>query len=254
MKRLLIFFVCVIFSLSGCATTKLPTDVTTPTPKTTTEITDNPTNEPTPIGKLSEKEKGLKLMPYIPSTKFEKRPGLYVEKGVLMHEGKPYVKLGVNFFGAFCNSFMTANKEFDDIFSLMNEYGIEYCRINFGLFWPNNYKKMDKNYYAYYDTLDEVVLSAEKHNIGLICSLFWHQTGVADYCGEPLSAWGKEDSKTRQFMNDYIDVVVNRYSESPAIWGWEYGNEFNLGLDLPNGMELLPQTIVSQMGTPATRI
>ena len=28
--------------------------------------------------------------------------------------------------------------------------------------------------------------------------------------------------------------VISRYKESPAMWMWEFSNEFNLGMDLPN--------------------
>ena len=46
-------------------------------------------------------------------------------------------------------------------------------------------------------------------------------------------------SDSRKFIADYVKTVVGRYKESPAIWMWEFGNELNLALDLPNRRELM---------------
>ena len=35
-------------------------------------------------------------------------------------------------------------------------------------------------------------------------------------------------------MRTYIREVVSRYVNSPAIWGWEFGNEYNISVDLPD--------------------
>jgi len=55
-----------------------------------------------------------------------------------------------------------------------------------------------------------------------------------------------------------IDDVVGRYKDSPAIWGWECGNEYNLAGDLPYDHSQpypagwLPP-IIPSLGTPTTR-
>ena len=86
--------------------------------------------------KLSAAEEAIGLKKYIPSVKFKERPGLYVENGELMREGKPYAGIGVNFFGAFINYFCGGLNEYDEMFETLADCGIEYCRINVGLFWP----------------------------------------------------------------------------------------------------------------------
>jgi hypothetical protein len=53
-------------------------------------------------------------------------------------------------------------------------------------------------------------------------------------------------------MREYTREVVTRYSQSPAIWGWEFGNEYNLPADLPNASEHRPP-VVPDLGTPAHR-
>jgi hypothetical protein len=63
---------------------------------------------------------------------------------------------------------------------------------------------------------------------------------VPNLVGEPRNQWGNPQSKTRQFMRTYIREVVSRYVNSPAIWGWEFGNEVNLSLDSPDASRNLP--------------
>jgi len=54
-------------------------------------------------------------------------------------------------------------------------------------------------------------------------------------------------------MRTYTAEVVSRYKDSPAIWGWEFGNEVNSYVDmLDQSMNYLPKINVSG-GTPATR-
>ena len=72
---------------------------------------------------------------------------------------------------------------------------------------------------------------------------------VPDLVGEPCDQWGNPESKTHEFMRTYVREVVTRYQDSPAIWGWEFGNEYNLDADLPNAKEHLPP-IVPQLGRP----
>jgi hypothetical protein len=90
----------------------------------------------------------------------------------------------------------------------------------------------------YWETMDSVVATAEEFGIGLIPSFFWQLYGVSDYFDEPRGAWTDPTSKTRGYMKDYTVHVVSRYKESPALWMWEFSNEFNLELDLPNRKSL----------------
>jgi hypothetical protein len=63
---------------------------------------------------------------------------------------------------------------------------------------------------------------------------------------------GNPQSRTQAFMRDYVREVVMRYRGSPAIWAWEFGNEYNLVADLPNAAEHRP-SVVPSLGTPAAR-
>lgn len=43
---------------------------------------------------------------------------------------------------------------------------------------------------------------------------------------------GKTNSKTMKYAKQYVSDIVKRYVNRPGIWGWEIGNEYNLGADL----------------------
>ena len=185
-----------------------------------------------------EKEKlvdllDIELAEYVPSVNFKNRPGLYLEDGILKHEGEAFAGIGANFYGAFSNYFVENRKEFNNIFAMLAGRGIEYCRINIGLYHTADYKKQGNNKERYFERLDEVIRAAEQNNIGLICSFFW-TFGAAGYFDETGTDWGKSYSMSRKYMAQYARLFVERYMESPAIWGYEFGNEINLQCDLPN--------------------
>ena len=68
-----------------------------------------------------------------------------------------------------------------------------------------------------------------------------------------MDAFTDDKSKTIAFLNQYTREIVSRYYNSPAIWAWEFGNEFSLAIDLPNyGGGFVP-TVAHTSGTPAIR-
>ena len=54
------------------------------------------------------------------------------------------------------------------------------------------------------------------------------------------------------FMRDYVRQMVRRYRDSPALWAWEFGNEYNLAADLPNASEHRPP-VWPNLGTAPSR-
>ncbi|MEO1880215.1 MAG: cellulase family glycosylhydrolase [Methylococcales bacterium] len=174
-------------------------------------------------------------------------------QGVLQKDGAPYIGIGVNYFDAFCRVLKNNNdKSYQRGFKELSRLGIPFVRFMASGYWPNDMKLYIKNPKKYFALLDEVVASAEKNNIGLIPSLFWNEAMVSDLVGEPLNQWGNPKSKTHQFMRKYTQQIVTRYKSSPAIWGWEFGNEMNLRVDLPNASDYRAQ-IEPKRGTAKFR-
>ena len=182
------------------------------------------------------------------------RLGLQVDaNGVLVKDGKPFRGIGVNCFNLFYRTL--GNPEdisFRDSLTTLHKHGIPFVRFAACGFWPRDFKLYREEPEKYFELMDGVVRSAERHHIGLIPSFFWFYAAVPDMCGEPMDAWGDPDSKTIAFMRKYTSEIVTRYLNSPAIWGWEFGNEFSLQADLPNAKDFRPHVDPS-LGTAASR-
>jgi len=180
-------------------------------------------------------------------------PGLSVRDGVLLRNGTPYCGIGVNYFDAFSRTLQDHNDaSYDAGFRTLAVHGIPFARLMCTGFWPAEMKLYLEDKAKYFELLDGVIRSAEKHGVGLIPSLFWYMPAVPDLVGEPCDQWGNPDSRTHELMRTYTREVVTRYLDSPAVLAWEFGNEYNLGADLPNAKQHLPP-IVPQLGTPSSR-
>jgi hypothetical protein len=163
-------------------------------------------------------------------------PGLSAARdGTLLRDGAPYRGVGVNYTDAFLRPLRHSEDEsYRDDFRKLAANHIPFARIAACGFWPSDYQLYLQDKEKYFKLLDGVVQAAEESNVGLIADLFWANSAVPDLVGEPRDQWGNSQSKTRQFMRTYIREVVSRYVNSPAIWGWEFGNEYNLSLDNPD--------------------
>jgi len=180
-------------------------------------------------------------------------PGLYVQNGTLMKAGKPYRGVGANYFSLFQRMI----KDPEDSSSLtglkaLSDAHIPFVRFMCCGFWPADLKLYQANRAAYFERLDKVVRCAEENHIGLIPSLFWHVSTVPDVMGEHMDQLGNPESRSIAFILTYTSEVVQRYKNSSAIWGWEFGNEYNLAVDLPNSSQHRPRC-VPVLGTPGQR-
>lgn len=174
-------------------------------------------------------------------------------RGELLLDGKPYRGIGVNYYDLFARTLQEPpNTNYEAGLSALAERRIPFVRFSAGGYWPGDWGLYQTNRAEHFARLDRVVRSAERHGIGLIPSLFWLSSTVPDLVGEPSSRWGDVHSRTYAFMLQYTREVVTRYAGSKAIWGWEFGNEYNLPADLPNAADHRPP-VVPTLGTPASR-
>lgn len=180
--------------------------------------------------------------------------GLAVDQtGTLTRAGSVYRGIGVNYYDAFVRTLATPSRtNFDAGFKVLADRRIPFARFAACGYWPIEWGLYRTNRAEHFARLDAVVRSAERHHIGLIPSLFWYLSTVPDVVGEPCRSWGDPGSRTHALMREYTREVVTRYKDSPAIWAWEFGNEYNLPADLPNAAQHRP-AVVPQLGTPATR-
>lgn len=179
--------------------------------------------------------------------------GLTVQEGQLRRGGKPYRGMGANYFDLFSRTLADpANQSYRQGLKTLSDAGIPFVRFMAGGFWPVDWDLYLQDKDTYFSHLDQVVRAAEENDIGLIPSLFWNMATVPDIVGEPIDQLGNRDSKTIGFIRQYTKETVSRYQSSPAIWGWEVGNEYNLDVDLPNASEHRPPVWPS-LKTASTR-
>ncbi len=184
----------------------------------------------------------------------EPGPGLRVSaEGRFERGGHPIRALGVNYYDLFVRSLEVPPRPVpSEGLAQLRTLGIPFARFSAGGYWPSDWGLYRTNRAEYFARLDAVVRLAESEKIGLIPSLFWYLPTLPDLVGEPVSSWGDPTSQTIAFMRDYTRQVVRRYRDSPAIWGWEFGNEYNLPADLPNAADHRP-AVVPGLGTASVR-
>ena len=173
--------------------------------------------------------------------------------GNLQLDNRPFTGVGVNYFSAFERALdNSADTSFEAGFATLGRWGVPFTRLDLSGYWPSKANLFFTNRPEYFRRLDRLVASAEQNGVGLIPSLFWTTFTISDLAGERLDQLAVSNSVTRQLMREFTTEIVNRYKNSRAIWAWEFGNEWNLAVDLPNATEWLPPTL-TELGNPPTR-
>lgn len=189
-----------------------------------------------------------------PAVRGSKSPGLMINaRGELIHEGRLFRGVGVNYFDLFSRTLADAGatNHWQNLRMLATN-GIPYVRFMAGGFWPSEQGLWQTNRAEFLKRYDGLVRAAEDAGIGLIPCFCWHPATVPDVVGEPVKSWGNPESRTHSWMREYVGEMVRRGKASSAIWAWEFGNEFNLPADLPNAADHRP-AVVPEMGTPRNR-
>ena len=154
------------------------------------------------------------------------------ENGAVLLAGKPFYGFGVNVFTLVTREVESGTSDYKRQLDFLKDQGIPFIRINFGGYWPSYYDAFDADPEAVLGTLRKIVDYAEEVHVGLVCSLLWHDASLPTHVGEKRSAMGDQNSKTVKYAKDYVTTVVREFVDSPAIWAWEIGNEYNLDADL----------------------
>ena len=184
--------------------------------------------------------------------------GLYIKDGLFYRDDKPVNAYGINYFNVFLRindaavKGKTGDLSWKRGLEILSENKVPFVRFSVFPFYPVDWKLYLEDKQTYFSNMDKVVREAERLNMGLIPSIFWVHHTLQDLLNEPVNAIGNENSKTRNFMRTYAREVIAHYKDSPAIWGWEFGNEFALACDLPGEKTDLP-AIITKLGMPATR-
>lgn len=168
--------------------------------------------------------------------------GITVKDGVMMLGSEKLYEAGVNCYNLFnqCVEDGFSSAKAKQALDVLSNYGIHVVRFNCGGYLADFLNDFFNNKSAYINLLAEICEYAETLEIGLIPSFFWLYHAVPDYYDEPLRSWGREGSKTIEFMRLYTKEIVTALKDYKVVFAWELGNEFNLSCDLPNAFEHMP--------------
>jgi len=174
----------------------------------------------------------------------------------LLLNGEPYRAVGLNKFdlalqyirgGADAEK---AAKAIEDT----KEHGFGVIRVALIGFYPKDMALWPTA--EYWARMDAMLAAVRRANLKLIPVIMWNGYIFPDMTGEAVRDMiTNKDSRSRQYLDLYIEQLVTRYKDEECILFWELWSELNLAADLefmrPNGFSDLIHT---EMGTPPTRV
>ena len=168
------------------------------------------------------------------------RLGLYTEDGIVKLNGAPFYGFGTNYYDIASRPFYDPEcTDFEVGIQNLKRFKLPYIRVRFSAWGNEGMDLFWNNREAYFAVLDRCVALCEKYRMGIIAVLCWttnpYVYPYASFSPEPMSHAEfirRDDTVGYQKMLAYIKAVVTRYRLSPALWGWEIGNEYNLACDV----------------------
>lgn len=119
---------------------------------------------------------------------------------------------------------------------------IPFIRFPISPQWAGGWKTYDRSADDYWAGLTTLFAAAEHNGVKLVPCLFWYPPALAFHKGEHLDAWGDAKSRTRVFFSTFTAEAVRRFDASPSLLMWEFANELNDWIDLPNVLRFWPKS------------
>ncbi len=162
--------------------------------------------------------------------------GLHVEAdGTITLRGEPFYGFGVNYFAAFARHVESEDmttEEFKAGLAGLASYNIPFVRLPLSGYAASYYDVYDEDAERVFGYMKAVLDECEKNHIGVIVSLMWWDAALPAHVKGKRSDMGNPESEVVKYAKKYVTDVVSRFADHPAVWGWEIGNEYNLGADL----------------------
>ncbi|MDI1295640.1 MAG: hypothetical protein PSY12_07095 [bacterium] len=164
--------------------------------------------------------------------------GVEVIGSSLLRNGSSLKAIGCNFYSALhCRRYKIELKN-------LAALGVPFIRTNFGELWAGNtattgWRQYLSDKQGWIGKRADFLAAAEDAGIGVVATMFWRLKSIPDLMAykfgkrDTLDRWGKNNSNTRHFMREITAELADRFDRSPAIWGWEIGNEYKDVIDRP---------------------
>ncbi|MBQ5802097.1 MAG: cellulase family glycosylhydrolase, partial [Clostridia bacterium] len=162
-------------------------------------------------------------------------------KGNATYNGKGVHMIGVNYISMFTNC-LKSDGTYDTTvtkngLAVLAENGCGLIRFWASVFYADSgYLYIDYQE-SFFDALDEIFDEAARLNIGLMPSVFFTSWFMDYYDEGYYEAWvdpANNLSKSMEYMETFTEQLIHRYANHPALFAWEFGNERNLGNDIPH--------------------
>lgn len=126
--------------------------------------------------------------------------------------------------------------------------GIPFVRFAASGHWAGDWAKYEADPASFWKAMDRLFAAAEQQGVGLVPCVFWHTVALAVHCDEPMQAWADPASRTRTTAGRFTESFVERYDRSPAMMMYEFTNELNDWVDLPNVLQFWPRRDITVPG------
>lgn len=151
--------------------------------------------------------------------------------------GSPYREAGVNWFDLFQQHIARGDSSYKSGLQALAQHNIRLVRFAASSLPPSvagevSFKVWQSKPTRWWSAMDDIFREAEADHVGLIADLNWQVDAFSSLAHQQPSDLASPNSRSAQLMAQYISQFVQRYRSSPALMGYEAGNEFNLYADI----------------------
>jgi hypothetical protein len=150
-------------------------------------------------------------------------------------------RFGVNIYDLFIDSLRPGGRVGTAKLETLGRLGIPFVRFPVSGQVAGDWARFEADPAAWWSTMDRVVAAAAASGVRLVPCILWNPVSLAYHCGEPMQALVDPTSRTSTLANRYTTEFVTRYDGSRTILFYEFANELNDWVDLPNVLSFWPK-------------
>jgi hypothetical protein len=148
---------------------------------------------------------------------------------------------GVNVYDLMLGGLQSGGRFGTDTIEILGRTGIPFIRFPAGAQWAGDWARFESDPAERWAGLDALFSAAEHSSLKLIPCLFWNAPALSFHCKESVAGWTNPRSRTRAFAKSYVEAFISRYDHSPALMMYEFANELNDWIDLPDVTKFWPK-------------